>query len=94
MKKNFFILIAMAAIMSIFVSCGNNNMINGWYTDYDSALKAAKSGNRTILLLLSSDTDLEVTAKALDALVKKDNTFSKAVKKDFYQHKRQAFLFG
>ncbi len=83
MKKNFFILIAMAAIMSIFVSCGNNNMINGWYTDYDSALKAAKSGNRTILLLLSSDTDLEVTAKALDALVKKDNTFSKAVKKDF-----------
>lgn len=83
MKKNFLFSMIFISVLSIFVSCSNKNMINGWYTDYDSALKAAKSGNRSILLLLTSDTDLDFTAKAIDALVRKDDTFSKSVKKDF-----------
>lgn len=79
MKK---LLIAACALAAMFLtSCGGKQDANGWYSDFDAAKKAAQSKNKSILLFVNSDLNVEGSEAGVSAILSKE--FASAVKNDF-----------
>ena len=80
MKKLFLILAASAAL---FCSCGkkkNAEIVNGWYSDFDEALKVAQQENKSVVLFVYAyyDTMPGFVASAQNLILNSDK-FTKAI---------------
>ncbi len=66
MKKIAF---AIAVVLGVlFTSCGAKKNAAGWYTDFEAAKKAANSKNKSILLFVHSDYDMDGSDAGVAAL--------------------------
>lgn len=79
MKKLMIAVSVFAAL--ILASCGKVQDSNGWYSNLDSAKKAAQSKNKEILFFINSDADVAGSESGVKTILSKE--FVDSVKDDF-----------
>lgn len=80
MKKIGLVLVCVLSVL--LVSCGRKKDLNGWFSDFEAAKRAAKSKGKNIVLFVNSIYDTKGTEDGVSLLLGTPE-FTKSVSEDF-----------